>query len=225
MTLCTVWHALFDYCWFILICSLRSTYDSFLLHLDFADLFLCKLMKRKGKKRWHSPCSKCKPSSELLGPQLVIQFMPDGSRSHDIFFFLFESWKSQTQECSYKFVKFKFHVKREEGKKDQDKVRSLQLLSHSCSASSASYGFLRIFFFLLFLLYRGRIEPWMQALQSVIRLTSEASMPPDWAQLWGHGWNLQVPGLLYRCVLCMCLCACKRVCIVQYQPSEHMERL
>lgn len=141
------------------------------------------------------------------------------------FFFLFESWKSQTQECSYKFVKFKFHVKREEGKKDQDKVRSLQLLSHSCSASSASYGFLRIFFFLLFLLYRGRIEPWMQALQSVIRLTSEASMPPDWAQLWGHGWNLQVPGLLYRCVLCMCLCACKRVCIVQYQPSEHMERL
>lgn len=69
-----------------LIRSLRSTYDSFLLHLDFADLFLCKLMKRKGKKRWHSPCSKCKPSSELLGPQLVIQFMPDGSRSHNFFF-------------------------------------------------------------------------------------------------------------------------------------------
>lgn len=151
--------------------------------------------------------------------------MPDGSRSHNIFFFLFESWKSQTQECAYKFVKFKFHVKREEGKKGPGQSEISATPQPFTLCLFCLLWFSAYFLFLLFLLYRGRIEPWMQALQSVIRLTSEASMPPDWAQLWGHGWNLQVPGLLYRCVLCMCLCARKRVCIVQYQPSEHMERL
>lgn len=32
-------------------------------------------------------------------------------------------------------------------------------------------------------------------------------MPSDWAQLWGHGRNLQVSSLLYRCVYCTGLCA------------------
>lgn len=103
------------------------------------------------------------------------------------FFFLFESWKSQTQECSYKFVKFKFHVKREEGKKDQDKVRSLQLLSHSCSASSASYGFLRIFFF--FVVSSLQRKDWtMNASSAVSHSTHQRSFNATWLSTALRAW-------------------------------------
>lgn len=55
----------------------------------------------------------------------------------------------------------------------------------------------------VFLINRGRTEPWMQAVQSVVWLTSQASMPPNWAQLWRHGRDVQVSSLLHRCVFHM----------------------
>lgn len=60
------------------------------------------------------------------------------------------------------------------------------------------------FVFSLFPLCRGRTEPRVQALQSVVRLPCEASVPSDRAQLRGHGRNLQVSSLLHRFVHCHC---------------------
>uniref|UniRef100_A0A669BLC4 Zinc finger protein 521 n=1 Tax=Oreochromis niloticus TaxID=8128 RepID=A0A669BLC4_ORENI len=70
---------------------------------------------------------------------------------HTIFFFSCLSHENHRHKSvPINLLNLNFTLKGKREKKDQDKVRSLQLLSHSRSACSASYGFLRIFFFCCF---------------------------------------------------------------------------
>lgn len=147
----------------------------------FTSLLICLQYKQavnyfcvSGNHRRCSPFSKCKTLSRRLGPLLIIQFMPDGSRSHVILFPVCIV-KITGGSLRLKFVEVKVSRRKKMKKGVRERARPSLLLPHPCS----DFPLMDFCLFLLFLLCRGRTEPRMQALQSVVRLAGEASMPPD----------------------------------------------
>lgn len=85
-------------------------------------------------------------------------------------------------------------------------MRSLQLLSHSCSACSASYGFLRIFFFCCFFSTE-------EGLNHECKLCSQSFDSPAKLQCHLIEHSFEGMGGTFKCPVCFTGAYCACVCV------------